>query len=79
MPARNWRKLGKLGGRAMPKSVMFETLEASPVGNCSVCGANPATLKAAGAHEGDCCLPCASNILATLAQWTVVNRFKQSG
>ncbi len=34
----------------MPKSVMFETLEASPVGNCSVCGANPATLKATGAH-----------------------------
>lgn len=63
----------------MPKSVTFETLEASPVGNCSMCGANPATLKAAGAREGDCCLPCACNILATLAQWTVENRIKQSG
>lgn len=64
----------------MPKSVMFETMEGSEsVAVCTICGRNPATLKATGTHEGDCCLPCACNILGTLAQWTVDNRFKQSG
>ena len=63
----------------MPKSVMFETVEGSPIANCSICGANPATLKATGTHEGECCLPCACNTLANLAQWTVDNRIRKTG
>ena len=64
----------------MPKSVMFETIEGSePVAVCTICCRNPATLKATGTHEGDCCLPCACNALATLAQWTVDHRIAKTG
>lgn len=64
----------------MPKSVMFETIDGtSAVANCSACGANPATLKATGLHEGDYCLPCACNALANLAQWTVDHRTVNTG
>lgn len=63
----------------MPKSVMFESVEASPVANCSICGKNPATLKATGAKEDDYCPPCACNALATLAQWTVDHRINKTG
>lgn len=63
----------------MPKSVMFETIEGTPaVANCSVCGTNPATLKVTGTHQGEYCLPCACNTLATLAQWTVDNRIDKT-
>jgi hypothetical protein len=58
---------------------MFETLEGSPIGNCSMGGTNPATLNATGTHEGDWRLPCACNTLANLAQYTVDHRIKKTG
>jgi hypothetical protein len=63
----------------MSKSVLFESIDGtSAVANCSACGANPATLKATGSHEGDYCLPCACNKLAALAQWTVDQRIAKT-
>lgn len=47
--------------------VMFETLDGTPgVAKCSICSANPATLKCTGTQEGDCCLPCACSVLRAI-------------
>ena len=47
--------------------------------HCSMCGENPATLKAKGMHEGPCCLQCAFSLLADLAQASVERGIRQTG
>jgi hypothetical protein len=65
----------------MPKfPVTFEAIESRPgIYHCSFCEHNPATLKCSGMREGPCCLQCAFNMIADLAQWTVDNSTRRAG
>jgi len=69
----------KISENTMPgESVTFHALSSAPEipSNCSICNLNPATLRFSGELEGDCCLPCACNTLADLAQWTINQQTK---
>lgn len=63
------------------EAVTYQPLDGSAkvLSNCSICGINPATLRFAGARDGNCCLPCACVRLATLAQKAVDSFTRETG